>query len=51
MAWTTLRDGDPDEAAVNSVAPTTTVLAVDGGAESSKPERAVHDAGTVTLSV
>ena len=35
IAWTTLSDGDSDEDAVSSVAPTTTVLAVDGGDEDS----------------
>ena len=35
IAWTTLSDGDSDEDAVSSFAPTTTVLAVDGGDEGS----------------
>ena len=35
IAWTTLSDGGSGEAAVSSVAPTTTVLAVDGGDEAS----------------
>ena len=35
IAWATLSDGDSGEAAVSSFAPTTTVLAVDGGDEDS----------------